>query len=459
MESANPDIGAGLRLYREGRLPEALAVFDRVLAADARHAQARGMRGLVLCHLDDFDRGVGELRAAIEIAPRDAFLHTSLGMIFLVQDRLDDAQSSLRRALALSPNHPEALVNLGLVLKAQGDFAGSERASRAALRARPQAFEARINLAYVLLAQGKFAEGWEAYCTRPDPQVNLRDPAVPVTVPHDPQLPAAGAPVIVHGEQGLGDTLFFLRFAPLLAARGHPLAFWGDPRLQPLLARTALFQHFLRPEAVPGPGIAVIWCGDLPRLLAMTDPGAFPPPLALTPERARVEAMRARLAAWGPAPYVGVTWRAGLDRKRRIVLAKSVDPRLLGAALSAVEATFVSLQRNPLDEELRAFAADAGKPLHDAAFVNDDLEDALALLEGLDEYLGVSNTNTHLRAGLGKPARVLVPWPPEWRWLERGERSPWFRDAPTYRQSPRGEWGGALGAMTADLASYNPRAR
>ena len=459
MTSANPDYDAGLRLYREARFAEALALFDRALAADAGHARARAMRGMALCQQGDFDRGIAELRAAADAAPRDPMPLSCLGTILLVQERLDEAEGALRRVLALAPNDPDALTSLGLVLRGKGDFAGSERAARAAMRARPQSVEARYNLAYALLPQGKFAEAWEAYSSRPNAQVNLRDPAVPVTVPHHAELPGPGAPVILHGEQGLGDTLFFLRFAPLLRARGHPLAFWGDTRLQPLLARAALFEHYLRPESVPGPGIAVIWVGDLPRLLSMDDPAKFPAALPLTADPARRERMRARLAAWGPPPYVGVTWRAGLDRNGRMVLAKALEPRVLGEALAGIEATLVSLQRQPRAGELDAFAAPAGRALHDAAFANDDLEDALALLDLLDDYAGVSNTNTHLRAGLGKPARVLVPWPPEWRWLDRGERSPWFTAMPLYRQRADGGWDEALARLAADLGPYNPRSR
>jgi hypothetical protein len=191
----------------------------------------------------------------------------------------------------------------------------------------------------------------------------------------------------------------------------------------------------------------------------MVDAAEFPPALALTAEPARRAAMRARLGALGEPPYVGVTWRAGLERKGRVVLAKALDAQVLGRALAGVEATLVSLQRGPREGELAAFAAGAGRALHDAAFANDDLEDALALLDLLDEYAGVSNTNTHLRAGLGKSARVLVAWPPEWRWLERGASSPWFAAMPLYRQAAGGSWDDALARLAADLGAYNSRSR
>jgi hypothetical protein len=411
------------------------------------------LRGLTRCHLGDFDAGMADLREAVRMAPRDAVLQTNLGMVLFVQDRLQEAQAALRRALVLDPRQPEALANLSLVLRAQGDPGGAERAARAALAARPAYPEARVNLGYALLTQGKFAEGWEAICARPHARVNLRDPALRVTAPHQAELPPASSPIIVHGEQGLGDTLFLLRFAPQLRQRGHRLAFWGDARLHPLLARTGLFEHFLRPESVPGPGLSLLWAGDLPRLLDASDPEAFPPPLPLMIDAARAEAMRGRLASWGPPPYLGITWRAGLERKGRIALSKSLDPALLGGVLAPVPATFVSLQRLARAEELLEMERALGAPLRDAGFVSDDLDDALAMLGQVDEYVGVSNTNMHLRAGLGRSARVLVPFPPEWRWLERAERSPWFPGWPLYRQAGGGDWNFALERLRADLSA------
>ena len=451
MSAPNPAFEAALRLYREGRLEEALPAFDALLAADPGLAIARSLRGMVRCHLGDFDAGSADLRAAVESSPRDAALHANLGVILYVQHRLDEARAALKRALVLAPNHPESLAALSLVLRDQGDFAGAERAARTALAARPGYPEARVNLGYALLVQGKFAEGWDAVGFRPHARVNLRDPGMGVTVPHHDALPDKPAAIIVHGEQGLGDTLFYLRFVPQLRALGHRLAFWGDTRLHAVLARTGHFEHFLKPEAAPGPGLALLWAGDLPRLLRAHDAARFPPALALAPDPARVAAWRERFDAWGPAPRLGLTWRAGGVRKGRIALAKNVEPETLGRALAGTKATFVSLQRQAAAGERETIAQALGAPVHDAGIANDDLEDALAAVSLLDDYVGVSNTNMHLRAGVGGPARVLIPFPPEWRWLAGAERSPWFPAWPLYRQDAGGGWDAALARLASEL--------
>lgn len=207
---------------------------------------------------------------------------------------------------------------------------------------------------------------------------------------------------------------------------------------------------------------AAVGIADLPSLLkASTTPPAF----ALRAERDA----RSMLARLGPPPYLGLTWRAGTDLTRGPelnvdlrVLVKEVPPAALGAAVRGWPGTLVSLQRAPAPGELEALSAAAGADVHDLSAANDDLREALAVLAVLDEYVAVSNTNIHLRAGLGRTARVLVPNPPEWRWMRTGEASPWFPGSSVYRQPASRDWTGPLRQLSADLAraaGSPPRAR
>jgi hypothetical protein len=116
-----------------------------------------------------------------------------------------------------------------------------------------------------------------------------------------------------------------------------------------------------------------------------------------------------------------------------------------------ISATLLALQRNPQPGEIGQLAADLGEPVHDLSALNEDLEAMLALLALIDDYVGVSNTNMHLRAGAGRIARVLVPCPAEWRWMAEGDESPWFPGFRVYRQNPDGDWKAALGRLRGDL--------
>jgi hypothetical protein len=180
-----------------------------------------------------------------------------------------------------------------------------------------------------------------------------------------------------------------------------------------------------------------------------------PQPLALTPLAAQLAAIANRLAQFGPPPYLGLTWRGGVAPEEQGGMAwtlfKHIPLQQLGATLRGINATFLALQRNPAPGEMEQLSASIGEPVHDLTALNEDLEAMLALLALIDDYIGVSNTNVHLRAGVGKTARVLAPCPAEWRWMERGEESPWFPGFTIYRQKTDGDWSTALKKLRDDL--------
>ena len=187
----------------------------------------------------------------------------------------------------------------------------------------------------------------------------------------------------------------------------------------------------------------------------------YPLPLRLHSTQPTLEAMQRRLRGLGPPPYIALTWTGGVppgEQRHEWTLFKTVDPALLGRALRDLPGTLVSIQRNPKDDQARLLANAAGRPLQDCSDLNDALEDMLALLSLVDEYLGVSNTNMHIRAGADKTARVLVPAPAEWRWPGDGPSTPWFPGYRCYRQSLEGSWHDALDRLRADLLGiYAPR--
>jgi hypothetical protein len=167
---------------------------------------------------------------------------------------------------------------------------------------------------------------------------------------------------------------------------------------------------------------------------------SVPAPLTLTPEPARVEAMREKLRALGSPPYVAVAWRAGEPKTGLFeTLFKQLPLDVLADAVREMPGTVVSVQRAPRTGETDELAKQLGRPVQDLSAINRDLEDALAFMAVVDELVGVSNTNVHLRAGAGKPSRVFVPFPYEWRWMATGT-SPWFPGTQVHRQAPSGTW-------------------
>jgi tetratricopeptide (TPR) repeat protein len=441
----------GRALHKLERFEAAEQAYRRCLALRPDYALGNFNLASVLMDRGRFAEAVTVCRQALQRAPRDADLLLKLGSAHTHLGEMTAALEAFRAAADAAPENPRALWAQGYALVRTGNeqegLRWLERAS--ALQPDSQAF--RAALSSIHLSMGNLRAGWALHEWRPARVSFLaRNPDLrPVTALPD-QLP--GLRICLLREQGLGDELFFLRFAAALKSRGAEITCRVNARLVPMLERVpALARNVAAEGALPEADLHMLM-GDLPQALGATD---FPPPVELSPLPRMLESMKERLAALGPPPYVGLTWRAGIapeqQRGTEWVLHKAVPPESLCGALRNVEGTLIALQRNPEGGEVERLATLAGRPVHDLTALNEDLEGMLALLAIVDDYIGVSNTNMHLRAGAGRGARVLVPCPPEWRWMANGEESPWFPGFRIYRQRPDGDWNDALTTLAFDL--------
>jgi hypothetical protein len=326
--------------------------------------------------------------------------------------RLDEAIASYDRALAVQPDHADA----------------------------------RFGRALARLLRGDFEAGWADYLARDSmAKVAGRYHRTPLG------LDLAGKRILIERDQGLGDEIFFLRFAAELRRRGAFVAYRPDPRLAAMLERSNVVDAIAAVDAAEAGFDLRVAVGDLPYLLGPLPGGPCPPSIRLEPAPGRDAEARVRLAALGPPPYLGVTWRAGTPERMRS-LYKEIAIERLAACVQGGRGTLVALQRLPAPDEIEALRRAAERPVADLTALNDDLEAMLAILGRIDEYIAVSNTNVHLRAARGRTCRVLVPHPPEFRWLATGAESPWFRGSRLYRQAAGGDWAPALDALRRDLA-------
>jgi tetratricopeptide (TPR) repeat protein len=441
---ANHMLGMALRAL--GKLDEAASAYQRAIKADAKRAETHFNLGNVLVALGRHGEAIPPFLKVLELSPEDAEATASVAAAFRETGEHKRALQYFGRAVELAPTRAELHNDYANMLLLAGNADGARRSLRQALEHAAADPDIHHNLARQLLAWGEFAEGWDEYRWRARCkwyQAYGREAGV--TGPWSEAL--RGRPVVLHGEQGLGDQLFFLRFAPKLKALGAgPLAVNCNPRLNAMLARTRMFSQ-LTGEA-PAGAIDLL-CGDLPWITGMARAEDVPAPLPLTATAPALEAMRAVLAKAGPPPYLGVTWRAGV--RGRTSLYKEIEPEPLAAVLRAAKGTVVLLQREGRADDQERFRAALGRPAPDLGGESEDLERLLALLALLDDYVGVSSTNMHLRAGLGRAARVLVPLPPDWRWMVGGDASPWFPAFTIYRQDAGGSWSAALARLAGDI--------
>lgn len=423
---------------------EAIAVLKPAIKIDPRCASAYINLGDALMKLDQPREALVALKKAVSLQPDDAAAHTNLGAALLQLQKPADAARVLQRAIELDPGLAQAHDNLGVAHHALGQLEQARACHTKAIELFPAFRDAVVHRSGLNLALGRFEEGWRDYLERP----SVRQVSLPLhRQPLGPDL--SGRRVLLGKDQGLGDEVMFLRWAPELKRRGAHVTYLAGAKVASLIRRLPFLDAVVDEDALNNPWDMVLSVGDLPYLLGMTSADDVPPSINLPVPPDHLAIQAAALAAVGPPPYIGVTWRGGLREKDKLL--KVVPIEALGAILRTVGGTLIALQRLPDKGELRKIAQAAQRPVHDFTALNERLEDMLALLSLLDEYVGVSNTNVHLRSTVGKGSRVLVPSPPEFRWMAAGSVSPWFRDCTVYRQEAGGSWDAALAALAGDL--------
>lgn len=372
-----------------------------------------------------------------------------MAQALLLNQQVAMALTAVNDALAQFGNTSEALGLKSAIEVALEDWAAAKQSAQTAIALNPSLMAWESNLGFCQLMQAEFKTGLQSLTGRSD------------NLPTGSRAPAfnTAKPFVLwlKNEQGPGDTLFNLRYAPMLVEQGYQLHIQTDKKTKTLLRNTGLFASVKEDFTCPN---EAFWLnvGDLPLAGMQATGQEIVPPLPLNPEPERMEKLRKRLAEIGPAPYLAVTWRAGPKGKKLRnglrAFTKGVAPEWLGESLKHTKATIISLQRLPTAEENAAFKQGLGRGFADLSLLNDQLQDMLALLSLMDAYITVPNTNLHLRESLGLSSMVFVNRPfQDWRWLAEGDTSPWYPNSTIIRQEKNGHWERATPALAQYLTT------
>ena len=440
----------GLSLENLNRLEEALADVTRAEALMPDNISVLCREAALLRNLKRLDEAEEKAALAYARDPEHAHVQNVMGLVHLSRRRWEQASAAFMAAAKATPDKPLPMLNMVCMYGQRGDHQKRRHFCRLALDRAPDDVEIRFSYALTQLLLGEWEEGWRNYAHRPNvawsPGYQMLSDPLPVDL--------SGKRVLVQMDQGLGDELLFLRFGQVLKARGAWIAYRPNPKLASFVGRLPFIDRVVgRREEPDNLDYRVAVC-DLALAVDMRDGADIPPPVQLAPSAGALAQARRMLAPLGDGPFIGVTWRGGTSKEefsKWNVLYKEIDQDLLADLLKDVPGQVLILQRKPKPGEIERFAARLGRPVQDFTAVNEQLEVMLALLSLIDEYVAVSNTNVHLRAGAGRISRVLIPNPPDWRWMVSG-RSPWYPDIPTYRQAPDGAgWGQTLTELHGDL--------
>jgi tetratricopeptide (TPR) repeat protein len=437
---AHSNLGAALK--ETGELEQAQACYHRALALRPDFPEAHNGLAAVLSEQGNTQGAIASYTRALTARPAYAEAQCGLGVALATEGRLLEAVTCYHRAISLNPEYPEAYHNLGTALAEQGELDAAAACYRRAVALRPGWAAAHFHLGMVLLTQGDMAAGWAAYEWRWQMPGH---PANPFTVPQWRGEPAEGRTLLIHAEQGYGDTMQFCRYAALAAGRGFRVVLTVQRPLARLLCDLSGVDQVVA-HGDPLPPFD-LHCPMMSLPLAFgTDLDTIPhaaPYLRADTELAAQ--WQRRLAGLGQTqPRIGLVW-AGTG-KTSTNPRRSMNPALLGPLLALPGLQFFSLQKD----------CPAPGGMIDLMDGMADFADTAALIANLDLVISVDTAVAHLAAAMGKPVWMLDRFDADWRWLRGRDDSPWYPTLRLYRQPAPGDWFTVLTEVIGDLLEMVP---
>ena len=437
----------GLALHGAGRFEDAIACYRDVLGLAPGHPEILYNLGNACLALDRIDEALENYDEVLAHNASHTGAHVNRGNTLLRFNRPQEALASYDRALATMPGHPQILTNRAHALRRLDRPHEALVDLEAALAKAPEFPEAHFETALVRLTLGDFKAGWKEYEWRwktgafANQRRAFRQPLWLGGVP------LSGKTILLHAEQGLGDTIQFIRYAPLLVERGARVVCEVQPELVPLLSQLEGIEVIAKGQALPA---FDLYCPLLSLPLAFgTDDATIPAKIPyLAAPADRLARWHGRLPANGPR--AGIVWSGSAahknDANRSITLAR------LAPSFENLPLACFSLQREMRDADREVLQRvpnliDLGPELADFA-------DTAAAISLLDVIVSVDTAVAHLAGAMGKPVVILLPHAADFRWLRDRADTPWYPTAKLLRQPSFRDWDSVIGRLAGEMQSH-----
>ena len=434
-------IGRGLALFQLRRYEEALACFDLVHAIRPDDSDVAHMRSSCMVNMRRFDAALPEVQKALASQPDNADALNNLGIIHQSRGGHDEALSCFDQALALRPDFTQAMNSKAFSLSELQQFEQAFALYERVAALDPDNATMRWNTGLLHLLRGDFEKGWVRRDARWDA---LSQERRSFTQPAWRGELVEGKTVLLYSDEGLGDTLQYARYVPMLAARGARIILQVEPSVRPLLSGIPGVSQCLSTTALPEFDLHCA-LSNLPLIFGTrleTIPSEVP----------YLQAPANRLRAWEDRLGrhdrlgVGLVWSGSPAHQNDH--NRSIPLQMLAPILDC-SARFISLQKGVRDSD-RPFLAERTDVIDLAEELTDFTETA-ALVSCIDLVITVDTSVAHLAGALGRPVWLLLPFTPDFRWLLDRDDSPWYPTARLFRQSASREWPTVIERVRAEL--------
>lgn len=435
--TAEQYIAYGQASLAANEIADGIQCFKDALEIEPGNETAKAGLGLSLAVFGEFDAAQPLLEHAVTVAPRDTRLLDALAITYIQSGHPEDAEIAFRKSLRIGGTRTETLVNLASVLNECGKFSDAEAMFKSCLRRDPDHIQARYNLGLLELLKGNLSEGWMGFELR-NIVVGRTGPtwAETCTAPLWAGEEINGRSILVYAEQGLGDTIQFVRYASILASMGAQVVLQCQSSLIDLLKNIDDVSLCISTDEYPPDVDFKMSLLSLPVHLGITLENIPAPSSYIPIESATLSAWQKKFSLYGNLPKVGLVWsgnpRNKTDYKRSIAL------ELMRPLLKRTDVSFFNLQIGDAAEQPAQLQEK--DRLHRVFEEIQPFGDVAAAIQCLDLVITVDTALAHLSGALGKPVWMLISHFPDWRWMLNRDDTPWYPSMKLFRQPAVNDW-------------------
>ena len=441
----------GIILKDLGKLQEAEISYRKAVELKPDYAEAYSNLGIILKDLGKLQEAEISYRKAVELKPDYAEAHSNLGNVLKDLGKLQEAEISYRKAVELKPDYAEAYSNLGIILKDLGKLQEAEISYRKAIELKPDYAEAYCNLSMIELLKGDYQSGLENYEFRFKKKIPAILHGNTKLKRVDNQEFQKGTKLLVLSEQGLGDTLQYMRYIPYLRSQGLDVSFCAQEKLHTLIKASGIDNNPLTPEKAnlvsEGQWIPLL---SLPRYLQVTpiNPIINKPYIYSTSE---FKAKWKKIISQDKKTIVGINWQ-GNPNLEKTYQGRSIPLEVFSVLAENDKITLLSLQKGYGSEQL-----------NDCSFKNKfiecqpqidvtwDFHENAAIIDNCELIITCDTSIAHLAGGMGKKVWLLLKNIPYWTWGTEGESTFWYPSMRLFRQKEEHNWNAVMEVLSSEL--------
>jgi tetratricopeptide (TPR) repeat protein len=451
MEADNK-IELGLMYYQGGDLQNAKSIFEETLKAQPNNFDALYYLAIVNYQMEDYDETILNIKKALNRNPVNAEANNLFGNVLMVKGEVKEAIISYQKAIEINPYFADAYNNLGMTYMYSTQLDEAIKYFQKAIEINPNFAEAHVNMSFILLLSGKLEQGWKEYEWRWGLEDSFNDLSysyIPVWDGFD----VRERTVLIHAEQGFGDSIQFIRYIPMVATRGANIILDCPKELMSLFKNIEDVTQLILKTDYDDIDIDV----DV-RCPILSLPYIFGTTLDTIPSN--VPYLRADLnliRKWrekiskdnSNATKIGLIWAGSTSKKK---LRRSYSLSLFSPLLEIENVTFYSLQKGEASKQ----AKDIPYSMRLIDYTEDinDFSDTAAIIESLDLVISIDTAVAHLTGALGKPVWTLLPFSPDWRWMLNRDDSPWYPTMRLFRQPSQGDWETVIEKVKDELQKW-----